>query len=130
MAKKILIVDDEPAILSLVKFTLEGGGFEVHTCDSGRRAAEAIDEVKPDLVLLDVMLPGVDGYSLMTSFSQDPAKKAMPVILLTALESARVLFQKFPQVAGFMTKPFKPSDLLRTVQDATAQGAEKPTEPA
>jgi DNA-binding response OmpR family regulator len=123
MANKVLIIDDEPAILSLVKYTLEAGGFEVHTCDSGRRAWDEIARLKPDLLLLDVMLPGVDGYSLMTQISEDGATKAMPVILLTALESARALFQKFPQVVGFMTKPFKPTDLLMTVQDAFSKRA-------
>ena len=123
MAKKVLIVDDEPAILSLVKFTLEAGGFEVHTCDTGRKAWDEITALKPDLILLDVMLPGIDGYSLMTQISQDEATKHVPVLMLTALESARALFQKFPQIAGFMTKPFKPTELLVTVQDALSKTA-------
>ncbi len=123
MAAKILIIDDEPDILGLVKHTLEKGGFEVHTCDSGRRAWDEIAAFKPDLLLLDVMLPGIDGYSLQTRMSQDESTKSIPVILLTALESARALFQKFPQVVGFMTKPFMPSDLLKTVQDVLAKAA-------
>lgn len=123
MAAKILIIDDEPAILGLVKYTLEQGGFEVYVCDSGRRAWDEIAAVKPDLLLLDVMLPGIDGYSLQTRMSQDDSTKNIPVILLTALESARALFQKFPQVVGFMTKPFMPSDLLKTVQDVLAKAA-------
>jgi len=129
MAQKVLIIDDEPAILSLVKHTLEKGGFEVHTCDTGRKAWEEITRLKPDLLLLDVMLPGIDGYTLQTQMSADPATKTIPVVMLTALESARALFSKFPQIAGFMTKPFAPSDLLRTVQDVLAKTA-APAEPS
>jgi len=118
MAKKVLAIDDEPEMLSLVKYTLEQGGFEVHTCDNGRTAWDEIARVKPDVLILDVMLPGIDGYSLQLKISQDPALKDLPIIILTALEPSKTLFQKFPQVAGFMTKPFKTDELLATVQRA------------
>ena len=121
MANRILVIDDEPEMLGLVKFTLEKGGFEVHTCDSGRHAWDEIAKVKPDLLLLDVMLPGIDGYSLQVKIAAEESTKTMPIIVLTALEPSRTLFQKFPQVVGFMTKPFKPEDLLKTVQDAVAK---------
>jgi DNA-binding response OmpR family regulator len=121
MPHRILIIDDEPAILGLVKYTLEKGGFEVRTCDSGREAWDEIVKVKPDLLLLDVMLPGIDGYSLETQLAQDESTKALPVILLTALESVRPLFERFPQVVGYMTKPFKPAELLQAVVDALAK---------
>jgi DNA-binding response OmpR family regulator len=123
MAKKVLIVDDEPEILNLVQYTLEQGGFEVHTCDSGRGAADMIAKVRPDVLLLDVMLPGMDGYSLQLKLAQDPATKDLPIVILTALEPSKTLFQKFPQVAGFMTKPFKPEELLQAVRAAAREGA-------
>jgi DNA-binding response OmpR family regulator len=118
MAKKVLVIDDEPEMLSLVKFTLEQGGFEVHTCDNGRTAWDEIAKVKPDVLVLDVMLPGIDGYSLQLKMSQDPSTKDLPIVILTALEPSKTLFQKFPQVAGFMTKPFKTEELLKTVKSA------------
>lgn len=123
MAKKILVIDDEPEMLNLVKYTLEHGGFAVSTCDSGRHAWDQILSVKPDVLVLDVMLPGVDGYSLQVKISQDPATKDLPIVVLTALEPSRTLFQKFPQVVGFMTKPFKPEDLLKIVQSAVERRA-------
>ena len=123
MAKKVLVIDDEPEMLNLVKFTLEKGGFEVHTCDNGRHAWDAIARVKPDVLVLDVMLPGIDGYSLQLKISQEQATKDLPIVILTALEPSKTLFQKFPQVVGFMTKPFKSEELLRTVQDAAARVA-------
>lgn len=118
MSKKVLVIDDEPEMLNLVKFTLERGGFEVSTCDTGRQAWDAITSFKPDLLVLDVMLPGIDGYSLQIKISQDPATKDMPIVVLTALEPSKTLFQKFPQVVGFMTKPFKTEELLETVSGA------------
>ncbi|HAM35501.1 MAG TPA: two-component system response regulator [Elusimicrobia bacterium] len=121
MAKKVMVIDDEPEMLNLVQFTLERGGFEVATCDNGRQAWDAIIQFKPDLLILDVMLPGIDGYSLQIKLAQEAATKSMPIIVLTALEPAKTLFQKFPQVVGFMTKPFKTEELLENVQSALSR---------
>ncbi|MBI3289290.1 MAG: response regulator [Elusimicrobia bacterium] len=123
MAKKVLAIDDEPEMLNLVKYTLEQGSFEVHTCDNGRHAWEEIAKVRPDVLVLDVMLPGIDGYSLQLRISQEPSTKDLPIVVLTALEPSKTLFQKFPQVVGFMTKPFKTDELLKLVQDAAAKVA-------
>jgi DNA-binding response OmpR family regulator len=120
MGKRVLIIDDEPEMLDLVKYTLEKGGFEVTTCDNGRHAWDEIMRVKPDLLVLDVMLPGIDGYSLQLKIAADSSTKDLPIIVLTALEPSKTLFQKFPQVVGFMTKPFKTEDLLQTAQTAVA----------
>ena len=118
MAKKVLVIDDEPEMLSLIKYTLEQGGFEVHTCGDGRLAWDKIASVKPDVLVLDVMLPGVDGYSLGLKISQDASLKTLPIVVMTALEPSKTLFLKFPQVVGFMTKPFKTDELLATVKNA------------
>lgn len=117
MAKKVLVVDDEPEMLNLMKFTLEQGKYEVVTCDTGRNAWAAIIDNKPDLILLDVMLPGIDGYSLQIKISQDDLTKHIPIVIMTALEPSRTLFKKFEQVKGFMTKPFKTDDLLQKVEE-------------
>jgi DNA-binding response OmpR family regulator len=121
MPRKVLVVDDEPEMLSLVKYTLERADFEVYTCDNGRHAWDEIIKIKPELLVLDVMLPGIDGYSLQLKISQDPQTKDMPIIVLTALEPSKTLFQKFPQVVGFMTKPFKTEDLLQAAQSAVTR---------
>src|ERR1019366_4168321 len=97
MAKRVLVIDDEPEMLSLVKYTLEQAGFEVHTCDNGRTAWDEIARGKAD-----VLVPGIDGYSLQLKMSQAPSTKDLPIVILTALEPSKTLFQKFPQVAGFM----------------------------
>ena len=121
--KKVLVVDDEPEMLSLIRFTLEQGGYDVVTCDSGRHAWNAIVDNKPDLLVLDVMLPGIDGYSLQIKISQDDQTKNIPIIVLTALEPSKTLFKKFPQVVGFMTKPFKTDDLVAVVEKAIGKAA-------
>ena len=123
MAKRILIIDDEPEMLNLVRFTLERAGYEVSTCDNGRQAWDTIIKTNPDLLILDVMLPGIDGYSLQIKISQDDLTKGIPIIVLTALEPSKTLFQKFSQVAGFMTKPFKTEALLDNVQKAIGKAA-------
>ncbi len=118
MAKKILVVDDEPEVLGLIQYGLESAGYEVSTCDNGRQVWDMLQKNKPDLLVLDVMLPGEDGYSLQTKISQDESTKDIPVIVLTALEPSKMLFQKFPQVAAFITKPFRSEELLELVQSA------------
>jgi DNA-binding response OmpR family regulator len=121
MAHRIMAIDDEAEMLSLIKFTLERAGYEVDTCDNGRQAWDAIIRFKPELLILDVMLPGIDGYSLQVKLAQEAATKDMPIIVATSLEPAKTLFQKFPQVAAFMTKPFKTEELLENVQMALAR---------
>jgi DNA-binding response OmpR family regulator len=124
MSKKVLIVDDEPALLSLVQTVLQSGGFEVHACESGRLAWEEIVRVKPDVLMLDVMLPGVDGFTLMNQISADESTKSIPVLLFTSFESAHVLFGKFPQIADFLIKPVEPAVLLKAVGAAAAKSAD------
>ena len=114
--KKILVVDDEPSVLGLAKHALEEGGYEVHVCDTGRRALEELARLRPDLLILDVMLPGVDGFTVMGKISADEDSRALAVIVFTALEAARVLFQKFPQVKAYVAKPFSPAELLKTAR--------------
>ncbi len=121
MGKRALVIDDEPEMLNLIKFTLEQGGFEVSTCDNGRQAWDTINKVNPDVLILDVMLPGIDGYSLQLKISQNEATKRMPIIVLTALEPSKTLFQKFPQVVAFMTKPFRSDELLEKAQNAASK---------
>lgn len=118
MPKKVLVIDDELEMLNLIKYTLEKAGFQVEICDNGRQAWDLIQKLKPDLLILDVMLPGIDGYSLQIKISQEEATSKIPIIVLTALEPSRTLFSKFPQVVGFMTKPFRTEDLADKVQKA------------
>ncbi len=120
---RILVIDDEPEILDLIRIILEGSNYEVKTCSSGRRAWDSILEIKPDMVILDVMLPGVDGYSLQTQMLQEKRTQQIPVLILTALEPAKTLFDKSANVAGFLAKPFRSEDLLDKVRLALGVAA-------
>ena len=112
------MVDDDPEITSLVQYTLESMGHQIQTCDNGREVLETMRTQKPDLLILDVMLPGVDGYSLTNQISEDPSTKDIPIVILSALEPSRSMFQKFAQVSAFLTKPFNTDDLTEAVKTA------------
>jgi CheY-like chemotaxis protein len=117
---KILVVDDDPEISSLVQYTLESMGHNVKVCDNGRDVIDSIKEFKPDLMVMDVMLPGIDGYSLTTKISEDPDMMKIPIIVLSALEPSRSMFSKFSQVSAFLTKPFNTDDFLEAIKNAIA----------
>jgi len=118
MGNKILIVDDDPEISSLVQYTLEAMGHTVRICDNGREVMETLHSYKPDLLVLDVMLPGIDGYSLASQITEDGDLKELPIIVLSALEPSRTMFHRFSQVAAFLTKPFNTDDLTEAVKSA------------
>jgi len=121
---KILVVDDDPEISSLLQLTLESMGHNVRICDNGRDVIDVIKDFKPDLMILDVMLPGVDGYSITTSLSEDKELSKIPIIVLSALEPSRSLFLKFDQVAAFLTKPFSTDEILENVKNALEKKTE------
>lgn len=114
---RILIIDDEPEILDLVRMILEGEGHEICCCPSGRQAWDSITTQNPDLVILDIMLPGVDGYSLQLQMAQEESTRQVPVLILTALEPARTLFVNAPNVVGFISKPFRSENLMVKVRE-------------
>lgn len=121
MGNKILVVDDDPEISSLVEYTLESLGHTVKVCDNGREVLDTLRSFKPDMMVLDVMLPGIDGYSLASQISEDPELGKMPIVVLSALEPSRTMFQRFSQVAAFLTKPFNTDDLMEAVKSALAK---------
>ena len=118
MTKRILAVDDEPHILKLVSFSLKSGGYEVLEASDGLSAIEVARAEKPDLVLLDVMMPACDGYEACRRLKADPQTAGIPVMMLTAKtqESER----KTGEAAGavdYIKKPFTPKDLVSQVRE-------------
>src|SRR3989338_5626843 len=124
---RILVIDDEPEVLDLVRIILEGVDHEVLTCSTGRKAWESITETKPDLVVLDIMLPGVDGYTLQNQMAQEKSTKDIPVLILTALEPAKTLFEKAGNVISFLSKPFRTEELIEKVKLALAADIKRKT---
>lgn len=127
MAKRILIVDDEPDVLELVGSNLRRAGFEVATAEDGREALEKAARLRPALVVLDVMLPGMAGTEVCKLLKRDPATASIPVIMLTARA------EEIDRVVGlelgaddYVAKPFSPRELVLRVQSVLrrTEGAE------
>ncbi len=118
MAKRIVIVEDEPNIADLGKLILTRSGYEVTVCDNGRDAVETIRNVMPHLILLDVMLPGIDGSTIAKQLREDEQLSTIPIIVTSALEESRALFAGNPQIRDFASKPFALNVLLEKVKKA------------
>lgn len=118
-AKRVLIVDDEASLRALVRANLEIDGIDVSEAVDGIEAMSMLRESPPDLVLLDIMMPGKDGIEVLEDLAADPELKDIPVILLTAkgeqedLERGAILGAR-----GHITKPFDPEQMVRTVKAA------------
>lgn len=117
MANKILVADDEEEIIELIATAFERDGYSVVSVTHGSRLISMIKIEKPDILILDLLLPGTDGYSLQLQLAQDEFTKDLPVIVMTALPAARALFEKIEQVKMFVTKPFEVDVLVEKVKE-------------
>lgn len=114
---RILIVEDEPDLAGLVEVNLSLAGYDVVVAPTGEDGLAAIERHPPDAVLLDVMLPGIDGWSVLRTVKEDPAAEDLPVVMLTALSAERDLIRGHLQGAvEYLTKPFEMRRLLATVE--------------
>jgi DNA-binding response OmpR family regulator len=118
MAKRVLIADDEPNIVASLEFLMEQAGYEVKVAANGQEALELAASFRPDLVLLDVMMPGKNGYEVCQSIKSDPATRAVKVIMLSAkgrdIEVAKGLELG---ADAYVTKPFATRDLVAQIRD-------------
>jgi CheY-like chemotaxis protein len=117
MSRRILIVDDEPHMIRLAELSLRKGGYELHTARNGREAVEAAHAQKPDLIILDVLMPEMNGLQALQALKDSPETAAIPVIMLTA-RGAQLTRQE-AETSGasvFLTKPFSPTQLLAETQ--------------
>ena len=117
-AARIMHVDDEPDIREVVRISLERDpGIKVLSCASGAEALAAVDDWSPDLVLLDVMMPNMDGPTTLTMLRRDPATASIPVVFMTARVQTRELDHfKSLGAAGVLPKPFDPSTLVSALR--------------
>ena len=117
MRKKILAVDDEKHIVRLVQVNLERQGYEVVCAHDGKEALQKVDEERPDLVVLDVMMPYMDGFEVLQNMRRNPATRDIPVIMLTAKAQDADVFKGWQSgVDCYLTKPFNPMELLSFVK--------------
>jgi len=113
MPKKILAVDDERHIVRLVQVNLERAGYEVVTAFDGKDALEKVESENPDLVVLDVMMPYMDGFEVLQNLRKNPSTRELPVIMLTAKAQDADVFRGWQSgVDCYLTKPFNPMELI------------------
>jgi two-component system, OmpR family, alkaline phosphatase synthesis response regulator PhoP len=117
MRKKILVVDDNPDLVELLRFNLKRAGFATGTAANGVEALRKVCSISPDLILLDLMLPELDGFAVCEILRRDAAPASIPIIILPAVSG------ELARVAGlecgandYLTKPFSPRDLLARVE--------------
>lgn len=113
MAKHVLIIEDEPNIIEAISFILSRDGWQVDTHSNGHDAVAVVRARAPDLVILDVMLPGRSGYDILTDLRANPETQDLPILMLTARGQARD--REMAEKAGasrFMTKPFSNADVI------------------
>lgn len=117
MPRKILTVDDEKHIVRLIQVNLERQGYEVVTAYDGREALQKVDDERPDLVILDVMMPYMDGFEVLQNLKRNPGTRDIPVIMLTAKAQDADVFKGWQSgVDCYLTKPFNPMELMSFVQ--------------
>ena len=115
--QSVLVVEDEEDIMEVIRFNLEKEGYEVHQALSGEKALQVIENNLPSLVLLDLMLPGINGLDLCRIFKQNDRTKAIPVIMLTAKsEDADIVAGLEMGAEDYITKPFSPRVLLARIR--------------
>lgn len=120
--KRILAVDDEPHILKLISFSLRSHGFDVIEASDGLSAVSVARDEHPDLILLDVMMPALDGYEACRRIKADPETAEIPIFMLTAKTQASE--HEIGYAAGahnYITKPFTPKDLVARVESFFAE---------
>ena len=117
MGPSVLVVDDEPNIVLSLEFLLKQEGYDVRVARNGEDAIQAVRERRPDLILLDVMLPVRDGYDVCETIRANPAWKAIPILMLTA-KSREVEREKALALGAndYVTKPFSTRELVERVK--------------
>lgn len=117
MPPKILIVDDEQNIVIPLQFLMEKNGYQVMVANSGEEALESISKFKPDLILLDIMLPGVDGYEVCQLIHENPEWQKTKIVFLTAMgRDIDVAKGMALSADAYITKPFSISDVVEKVK--------------
>lgn len=126
--RRVVCIEDEPEMIDLVKLILSRKGFQVTGAMGGREGLEVIARDNPDLVLLDLMMPDMDGWEVYQKMKADEAMKAIPVIVVTAKAQSidKVLGLHIAKVDDYITKPFGPQELLESVEKVLSRQAAQP----
>ncbi len=122
--KRLLLIDDDPNLILLVKDYLEFRGYDVITAENGREALDILGEDMPDMIICDVMMPEMDGYSLVEHVRQDPKTNWIPVLFLSAKGQSQDKVKGLSTGADvYMVKPFEPEELVAQVESSLKQAS-------
>ena len=123
--RTVVCIEDEPEMVDLIKLILGRRGFELTGAMGGREGLEVVRRVKPDLVLLDLMMPDIDGWEVYQQMKADEELKHIPVIVVTAKAQSidKVLGLHIAKVDDYVTKPFGPQELLQSVEKVLGKAA-------
>lgn len=128
-ARLILAVDDEESSLKLIRLLLERVGYRVLTAPSGEEGLVLAKAEQPDVILLDVIMPGIDGHEMLRRLKRDPDTKAIPVMMVTARGADQDIEQSFKLGAVFhLEKPYETHDLLKKLEVTFALHPDRPAE--
>lgn len=117
MSKKILIIDDEPDFVDMITMRLEANDYTVISAPDGMQGLDAAEDERPDLILLDVMMPGWDGYETLKQLRRKPELLKIPVVMLTAKGESRSIFKAQDMGStDYLIKPCESQELLDTVK--------------
>ena len=124
--RKILVVDDEQQLALALKIRLQSRGYEVTTAGDGQQALEAIEKDPPSLIILDVLMPVMDGYSCLREINTRFGRNKLPIIILTARDRMKDLFD-LEGIEDYVVKPFDHEDLLARIDRALKRRADGTT---
>jgi len=114
---KILVVDDEDSVLHAISEILGQNGFDCKTASDGRSALEQIEQFEPDLIILDIVMPGIDGFTVLEQIKNRQEPRDIPVILLSGLDEDGKIWEGYNLGASYyITKPFTTDELLAGIQ--------------
>jgi DNA-binding response OmpR family regulator len=119
---RVVCIEDEPEMIDLVKLILSRKGFDVMGARGGQEGLQLIERVRPELVLLDLMMPDIDGWEVYQRMKANPAMNQIPVIVVTAKAQSidKMLGLHIAKVDDYLTKPFGPAELLSSVEKVLA----------
>lgn len=124
MAKKILVVDDEKNILQMISQSLTKARYNVTVSEDGKDALEKVNNDKPDLIILDIMMPYLDGFEVLQALKRKPETRNIPVIFLTAKNNDMDIFKGWQAgVNCYLIKPFNPTELIKYVKQNLKKGS-------
>jgi len=119
----ILYIEDDPEMIDLVSLILNRQGFQVIGANGGREGLEIVKQTQPDLILLDLMMPDIDGWDVYQQLKTSESTRDIPVIIITAKSQTidRVLGVQIAKVDDYISKPFRPGDLIESIKKILAR---------